>query len=462
MAETGNFVFRAVSDLRDTETKQTNGVKNGSMGILNILNQSPSAKNLQRLFLLRIIAIISQIIIFWTVYSIIELELPWTAIIVTISLLAVLNFLTWIRLRYSWPVTNPEFFTQLLIDVAGLTALLYFSGGSTNPFISLYLLPLTIAATVLPWHYTWTMAAITISCYTLLLFKFIPLPHDHLDDHSRHMFEFNLHISGMWLTFVLSTLLITSFVVKMNASIRDRDKELSRSREQALQNEQIIALGTLAAGAAHELGTPLSTMAIITGELQQELPGNTEFQNNIRILRNQISLCKQTLTHLLADAGQARVEEGNSQPVDIFLQQVIDKWQLIRPSIRFTSQSEGVQPVPIIMNTRLLSQSILNLLNNAADASTRQVTVISRWDEKQLHLEILDDGPGLDAEAAEHAGEPFFTSKGPGQGFGIGLFLANTNIERFGGSVRLFNRPEGGACTHVTLPVLHGTTSTSL
>ncbi|MCC6917538.1 ATP-binding protein [Nitrosomonas sp.] len=431
------------------------------MGIFSILNQSPSGKNLQRLFLLRIIAIISQIIIFWVVYSIIELELPWTAIILTITVLAVLNLLTWIRLRYSWPVTYPEFFAQLLIDVAGLTALLYFSGGSTNPFISLYLLPLTIAATVLPWHYTWIMAAITISCYTSLLFKFIPLPHDHLDDHSRHMFEFNLHVSGMWLTFVLSTLLITLFVVKMNASIRDRDKELSKSREQALQNEQIIALGTLAAGAAHELGTPLSTMAIITGELQQESPGNSEFQNNIRILRDQIILCKQTLTHLLADAGQSRVEEGSGQPVDNFLQQVIDKWQLIRPSIRFTYQCNGVRPAPIIMNTRLLSQSVLNLLNNAADASTRQVTITSCWDETQLHLEILDDGPGLDAEAVEHAGEPFFTSKGPGQGFGIGLFLANTNIERFGGSVRLFNRPEGGACTHVTLPVLHGTTSTS-
>ncbi|MCC6160790.1 MAG: HAMP domain-containing histidine kinase [Nitrosomonas sp.] len=432
------------------------------MGTFSILNQSASGKNLQRLFLLRIIAIASQIIIFWTVYSVIELELPWMPIILTISLLAVLNFFTWIRLRYAWLVTNPEFFVQLLIDVASLTALLYFSGGSTNPFISLYLLPLTIAATVLPWHYTWTMAVITISCYTFLLFQFVPLPHDHLDDHSRHMFEFNLHVSGMWLTFVLSTLLITFFVVKMNASIRDRDKELSRSREQALQNEQIIALGTLAAGAAHELGTPLSTMAIITGELQQESLENVEFQRSIRILRDQIALCKQTLTHLLADAGQARVEEGNGQPVDVFLQQVIDKWQLVRPSIRFTSRYDGMQPAPVIMNTRLLSQSILNLLNNAADASIRQVDITCRWDEKQLHLEILDDGPGLDAEAAEHAGEPFFTSKGPGQGFGIGLFLANTNIERFGGSVRLFNRPEGGACTHVILPVLQGTASTSL
>lgn len=429
------------------------------MGIFSILNQSPSGKNLQRLFQLRVIAIIFQVIVFWAVYRLIELELPWLAIISTICILAVLNFFTWIRLRYPWPVTYPEFFIQLLIDVAGLTALLYFSGGSTNPFISLYLLPLTIAATVLPWHYTWSMAVITISCYTCLLFKYVPFPHDHLDDHSRHMFEFNLHVSGMWLTFVLSTLLITSFVVRMNASIRDRDKELSKSRERALQNEQIIALGTLAAGAAHELSTPLSTMAIISGELQQEFIENTEFQNNVRILRDQISHCKQTLTHLLADAGQTRVEEGDGQPVDLFLQQIIDKWQLIRPSVKFTYQCKGIKPPPTIMNTRLLSQSILNLLNNAADASVKQVTITCHWDEKQLHLEILDDGAGLNTEAAEHAGEPFFTSKGPGQGFGIGLFLANTNIERFGGNIRLFNRPEGGACTYVTIPVLYRVTS---
>ena len=99
------------------------------------------------------------------------------------------------------------------------------------------------------------------------------------------------------------------------------------------------------------------------------------------------------------------------------------------------------------------------MLNNAADASVKQVTITCHWDEKQLHLEILDDGAGLNTEAAEHAGEPFFTSKGPGQGFGIGLFLANTNIERFGGNIRLFNRPEGGACTYVTIPVLYRVTS---
>ncbi|HRQ04374.1 MAG TPA: ATP-binding protein [Nitrosomonas halophila] len=436
------------------EIQDNQNYRTRAMAIFSILHHSPLSKNLQRLFLLRIIAVVAQTIIFGSVYSIIQFDLPWPEIILTIVALALLNLLTWIRLRYHWPVTNLELFAQLLIDVAALTVLLYLSGGSTNPFISLYLIPLTIAATVLPWHYTWSMAAITISCYTFLLYAYIPLPHNHSDDHSRHMFEFNLHVSGMWLTFVLSTLLIAWFVVKMSASIRDRDKELARSREQALQNEQILALGTLAAGAAHELGTPLSTMAVITKELEQEYPQDTEFQNNVRILRDQIAHCKQTLTQLLANTGQARAEEGDGQPVDAFLSQIIGKWKLIRPSVKFTYQCKGMQPAPAIMNTKLLSQSILNLLNNAADASIKQVDITSYWDQHLLHLEILDDGEGLNAEAIQRAGEAFFTSKGPGQGFGIGLFLANTNIERFGGNVRLFNRPEGGACTHVSLPVL--------
>lgn len=422
--------------------------------MFNILHQSPLSKNLQRLFFLRSIAIVVQCILFVFVYSVIEVEVPWSEMTIVVVILTLLNFFTWVRLHHTFPVSNIEFFAQLLADIFAFTALLYFSGGSTNPFISLYLLPLTIAAAILPWRYTWAIAGITITCYTILLFEYIPLPHDHSDDHSAHLMEFNLHISGMWLTFVLSTVLIAWFVVKMSISIRDRDKDLAEAREQALRNEQIIALGTLAAGAAHELGTPLSTMAVLAGELQQENPENEELQNNIRILRNQITHCKQTLTQLLANAGQARIEDGNSQSVDYFLKQVLDKWQLIRPSTKFSYQWEGSQPAPSIVNTQLLSQSILNLLNNAADASTDQVKIKSNWDQHTLNLEIHDDGEGLTGEAAQRAGEAFFTNKAPGQGFGIGLFLANANIERFGGNVRLFNHPDGGACIHVTLPLI--------
>ncbi|MGH8761842.1 MAG: ATP-binding protein [Nitrosospira sp.] len=413
------------------------------------LSQSPLSKNLQRLFLLRNIVIVAQCLTFALVHWVLEMQLPWTEMVVVTALLAVLNLATWIRLHRGWPVSSVEFFAQLLVDVFALSTLLYFSGGSTNPFISLYLLPLTIAAAALPWAYTWVMAAITISCYTLLLFYYVPLPHDH----EEHNTEFNLHVSGMWLAFVLSTVLIAWFVVKMGISIRERDKDLALAREQALRNEQIIALGTLAAGAAHELGTPLATMAVVTGELQKDYTENSELQNNIRVLRDQITHCKHTLTQLLADAGQARAEDGSGQAVDFFLRQVLDKWQLMRPSVKFTYHGKGAEPVPQILNTQLLSQSILNLLNNAADASLKHVEIRANWDYRELHLEILDYGTGLTGEAAQRAGQAFFTSKAPGKGFGIGLFLANANIERFGGSVRLTNR-EGGACTQVTLPLI--------
>lgn len=414
------------------------------------LSQSPLSKNLQRLFQLRSIAIVAQCLTFAIVYWTIDIVIPWAHMISVVTVLALLNLLTWIRLHRKWPVSHLEFFLQLLIDVLALSSLLYFSGGSTNPFISLYLLPLTIAAATLPWRYTWVMAIITIACYTLLLFNYVPLPHDH----NKHLIEFALHVSGMWLAFVLSTVIIAWFVVKMSASIRERDQDLAKAREHALRNEQIIALGTLAAGAAHELGTPLSTMAVVTGELQQEYIHDSEFQNNIRILRDQIAHCKQTLTQLLAKAGQTRAEHGSELPVDEFLRQILDKWKLIRPSVKFTYQNTGTQPTPRIMDNQLLSQSILNLLNNAADASSKCIEIKSNWDNLVLHLEIIDGGQGLSAEALQRAGEAFFSSKAPGQGFGIGLFLANANIERFGGSVRLFNLENGGACTQVVLPLI--------
>lgn len=411
--------------------------------------QPPLRKNLQRLFLLRNIVIAAQCLTFALAYWGLELELPWAEMVAVAVLLGVVNLATWIRLHRKWPVSSMEFFAQLLADVLALSTLLYLSGGSTNPFISLYLLPLTIAAAALPWAYTWVMAAITISCYTLLLFYYVPLPHNH----EEHGSEFIMHVSGMWLAFVLSTVLIAWFVVKMGISIRERDKDLALAREQALRNEQIIALGTLAAGAAHELGTPLATMAIVTGELQDEYIDNTEFQSNIRILRDQIANCKRTLTQLLADAGQARAEDVSGQTVDLFLRQVLDKWQLMRPSAQFTYRGSGVQPAPQILNTQLLSQSILNLLNNAADASLKHIEIEVTWSHQELHLQILDYGEGLSGEAVQRAGQPFFTTKAKGQGFGIGLFLANANIERFGGRVRLTNR-EGGACTQVILPLI--------
>ena len=426
------------------------------------LSQTTLNKNLQRLFFLRCITIAIQSLTFASTHWILNIPLPWTEIITTLLLLSILNFVTWVRLRRNFSVSNIEFFLQILIDVFALSALLYFNGGSTNPFVSLYLLPLTITAAVLPWVYTWLMAATTIGLYSLLLFHHVPLPHDH----NEHVSEFDLHVSGMWLAFVLSTTLISWFVVKMSGSIRERDKELSEIREQALRDEQLIALGTMAAGAAHELGTPLATMAIVSKEIQNDHIDNQDLQKNMSILRDQITQCKHTLTELLADAGQSRTEDASGQTVDLFLQDILEKWRLMRPTVKFTYVCNGDFPAPSIINMQPLSQSILNLLNNAADASVEtsiinsstgisveNIIINSNWNKKELHLEILDFGKGLSEEALKRAGQAFFTSKDE-NGFGIGLFLANANIERYGGSVHLTNYEKGGACTQVILPLI--------
>ena len=413
------------------------------------LHQSPSITTLQRLFLLRNIAIVGQCVVISITIHGLRIPLPLTSMIMVIGMLVLLNALTWLRLKQIWPVTDQELFTQLLLDVAELSMLLYLSGGSTNPFISFYLLPLSIAAATLPRSYSWGMTALTAVCYTLLMFYFIPLPHVH----EHHGNDFNMHIYGMWFTFLLSAGMISYFVVNMSESLRDRDRLLAQVREEALRNEQIIALGTLAAGAAHELGTPLSTMAVVVREMELDFSDRPELLEYLRILSDQVDGCKRTLTQLLAQSDVQRAEGGNALSVDRFLKNILTKWQLMRPETRVDYHGQGVQPTPMIIAEQTLSQAILNLLNNAADAAPENVEVAGYWTASELVIEIRDRGPGLTPDAMHKLGQPFFTTKGPGNGFGLGLFLSNATISRFGGKVSLFSREAGGTCTRILLPL---------
>jgi two-component system sensor histidine kinase RegB len=271
--------------------------------------------------------------------------------------------------------------------------------------------------------------------------------HDNLDTHGSQT-GFGLHLLGMWLNFAVSALLIAWFVARMAQSLRERDLQLAKAREETLRNEQVLALGTLAAGAAHELGTPLSTMAVIATELERDHTGNPALTKDLRLLRSQTERCKTILTRLTA-----RADEATRVDCEHYLQKLLEQWRLARPQTEIRTQFNGAQPAPEIVVERTLDQSIFNLLNNAADVSPDGIELEARWDNTQLTLEIRDRGPGISTEVAARAGDAFFTTKAPGGGLGIGLFLTNATIERFGGSVRLFNRDGGGACAHVTLPL---------
>ncbi len=453
----------------------------------SLLSIQTGHSHLRRLFLLRCGAILAQLATLILVHRFVGTDFAWTPMLGAVGFLTVVNALTWWRLSFDYPVGNLELFLQLSVDVLQLTVLLYYGGGSTNPFVSLYLLPLVIAAATLPRRHTWGMAALTLACYSLLMAWYVPLPGNaHAQhapvaaipaptaaaqmDHSHHHMEgmpagkpepvtakttpsaspledaFNTHVLGMWLGFVISAVVVAYFAVEMARAVRSRDAQLTRVREDTLRNERIVALGTQAAGAAHELGTPLSTMSVVIGEMRRECLG-PEQQDNLAILDEQVRNCKRILDSLLSHAQ----ETGSELPLEEFIRNVLDEWQLLRPTVHYHFHIDGVQPSPRLRADAALRSALLNLLNNAADASPDEMDILLRWDAAKMALEIRDQGPGLTPEAAARAGSAFFTTKQEGRG--LGLFLANATLERLGGSVRLSNREGGGAMTEVLLPL---------
>ncbi|MBK9160912.1 MAG: HAMP domain-containing histidine kinase [Nitrosomonadales bacterium] len=411
------------------------------------LSALPGHNQLQRLIALRGVAIAAQLLTLAAVWKILELELDWQPMLMTIAALVLANLLSWWRLHSDRAVSNAEMFAQLGVDVAALSILLYFGGGSTNPFVSLYLLPLVIAAATLPARYTWGMAALTTACYSLLMFHYIPLPsgHRHHDSDSA----FNIHVMGMWMGFVISAVVVAYFVVRMAQAVRSRDEMLAQARENILRNERIVALGTQAAGAAHEMGTPLSTIAVVIGELKHDAgDGQPALHDSLSILDEQVRGCKRILDKMLANAQ----DDGAASPqtADRLMAEVLDEWQLLRPTAQYRYRTDSPPPAPGIRADMTLRAALMNLLNNAADACPQPIEIVSRWDNRRFTLEIRDQGAGLNGEAALHAGAAFFTTKPEGRG--LGLFLANATIERLGGTVRLLSSQEGGTITELTLP----------
>ena len=409
------------------------------------LTTVPVEGMLRNLFVLRLYAIGGQLLALLAAYYGLNIALPLPAMLGIVAMLAVLNLATWLRLAQPWPVTTLEFFTQLLADMAALTMLLYYSGGASNPFVSLYLLPIIIAATTLPAAYAWATTILSIIAYSLLTQLFVPLslPPGEV--------EFSLHLAGMWLNFIVSAVMIAYFIGKMASSIRQRDQALAHIRETRLRDEQIVALGSLAAGAAHELSTPLATMNIVASELQHDYPNDPELSQSLQILRNQVAVCKTILTRLTTVGESGRAENGSAVNIDVWLNQLLEQWQLMRPQVQVTTRWLGTLPTPSLIAEDTLNQALLNLCNNAADAANNQVEIEVDWDEQALQIDILDRGTGFSDDAL--TGAIFFTTKREQGGFGIGLFLANTSIERHGGSVALLSREGGGAHVAVRLPL---------
>ena len=265
---------------------------------------------------------------------------------------------------------------------------------------------------------------------------------------------FSQHIFGMWFGFVFSAILVAWLVVDLAESIRDRDRHLALARERALQDEKIIAMGTLAAGAAHELGTPLSTMAII---IEQLLKKQTEHKDpsidkKLGILKSQIDRCKKAISVISASAGEARAEEGSAINTVLFLKLVLENWQSAHPEIKLDYSSSKHTQAGRIVADKTVIQAFQTVLDNAADVSLKLVKVSASVTQEQLKFMVTDEGEGLEHNNSDLIGKVPFTNKD--QGMGIGLFLAHATVRRMGGGISHEKTQQGKGLTIITLPLL--------
>ena len=430
-------------------------------------------ENLRWLYILRNLMLFAVTVAVFIAINGLGINLPQNQLWLAIFAISILNLYTWLRLRTPEEVTEHEIFSQICMDVLALAYLLYLTGGASNPIIWVFLLPLIVTAIMLPQAYAWNMVIITSCVYTILIAYNVPLPavEPHMNHPAMteltpemslqmHMMNdrryFNLHVFGMWFGFVFSAGLVAFFVVELSKTLKERERNLADARESALRDERVVSLGTLAASAAHDMGTPLGTIAILTHEMAEDLSEHDypDLHQKLVIVQQQIVRCKQALSVMSASAGEMRAESGKVMLASEYVDEVLSQWRTHKASTRLKLFiSPDVDVSARIVAERTVTHSIINILNNAAEASPDAgIEFHVRWDDETLDLKIRDFGPGLPAEFLEFAGrQPVKSNK---QGMGVGLFLTYTTIKRLGGNIEFNNLETGGACVEISLPLL--------
>jgi two-component system sensor histidine kinase RegB len=256
----------------------------------------------------------------------------------------------------------------------------------------------------------------------------------------------------MWVKFTVSAGFVGYLLYTMASRARQRERELRLARQRSEAEEHLLRAGSLAAGAAHEIRSPLCTMSVLVNELLQRPQDPASRTKSLRLMSEQIEACRHILGELMSYGQDALAEGQRRMAVDDFLHEAVGKWRMLRPGVTLACRRQGTQPAPRIATDGGLGHAILNLLNNAADASPEAVELVGTWTPAELKVMVLDRGPGFAPGIAEVAGERFLTTK-PGKGTGMGLVLAKTAAERAGGRLALTSRPGGGTCAELVVPI---------
>ncbi|THF67144.1 HAMP domain-containing histidine kinase [Pseudothauera nasutitermitis] len=373
------------------------------------------------------------------------IELPQAHLLAVALVLAAANLFSIAWAAYRPAHGAPVLFGQLAADLAGWSVFLYFSGGATNPLISLLLPLVAIGAAILPAALGWLLAALAVAAYSLLWHLNRPVAfHNHAD-------AMHWHLAGMGFTFALSTVVVVWFVARATAALRRRERELAAAREARARDERIVALGNLAASAAHKLGTPLGTLRILIDELERSQPAGAPAREDLALMREQVEHCKQILGGLTADAGALRAEGGAAMPAEDWVGGVVRRWQALRPHVTARLHCDGDLAHTRIVADATLGEALHTLIDNAANADPQAVEIDARLRAGVLQIEVKDRGPGIPPPLLATLGH---APVAPGaDGLGIGLFLARATLARLGGDLALGAREGGGTIARLTVPL---------
>lgn len=384
-------------------------------------------------------------------------DIPLAALAIAPALVGASNLL--LAARIARPDVSRRIPTSTLVawafvlDTICLTFLLMLSGGPTNPFSLLYLVHITLSAIILTKRWTWVLGALSTLCFGLLFRVYRPIPalemHHPADGTS-------LHLTGMWIGFGVAAFLVALFSGKISELLRQHEDSLLRMQIELAKRDRLASLGTLAAGAAHELNTPLGTIAVVARELElfaTNTAPNEAIAEDSRLIRTEVDRCREILWRMSVQGAQPAAQASESVDAGELLADLCSEIQQpdrLRVELAFPGQA-----APLTVPRRAVAQALIALTRNALEASAPDaaVRVIARQEGERFQFVVADNGKGMSPTTLRRIGEPFFTTKEPGKGMGLGTFLVRTLAEQLGGRLTFESSPQTGTLATFELPL---------
>ena len=400
---------------------------------------------------MRWVTVAIEVLLLAATFALPELDLPLDHIAWLVAADAVANALVAISLSGASTTSRAVAAGALTVQAVLITALLELTGGPSNPFVVVYGLQVAVAALTLGTAASAALAVFVSASYGVLIYWHV---HELVPTHHR-INDFPTHLLTIWLAGTVTADIVAHFVGRASDALRRREAAIETMRVRAARTERVMALTTLAAGAAHELSTPLATIAVAAHELTHVLEqrrADDQLMDDARLIRREVDRCQAILDQMSGRAGGSAADDV--QPVD--LAAVLDE---VRSRLAPAAAQRLVirslpDLTPVLVPRAGLSQTLLSLVTNAIDASAEDkspviIEVVSGTEA--ISVSVVDQGQGFSADARRHAGEPFYTTKEPGRGLGLGLFLARAFAERVGGSLTIQSGP--GATATLELPI---------